>query len=387
MAQTADVVIIGGGVIGLSSAFYIARERYNRAADGRVVVVEREPVTGAGATGKNAGGIRAQFSTPDNIIFSLRSIEVFERFREETGSNLVFNQCGYLFLQTTEEQVESFTKQAELQRSLGVDVVFMTPEEIKELAPALRVDDVIRGNFFARDGIADPGDVCMGYYNACKRVGVDVRVSHTVTGLIMAGDKITGVRTNKGDIATETVINAAGPFAREIAAMAGYTLDVQPVKRQIVTTGELDFINKEFPMVVDVGSGVYFHRETPGLLMGWADPNTPVGYDESVDPDYTDEILIRTLERVPQLETAEVGRAWGGLYETTPDHKAVIGRAPGVEGMILVNGFSGHGLMHAPAAGMVVSDIFGGVTPRFSIETFSPERFAKGALTCETNVI
>ncbi|HSG99031.1 MAG TPA: FAD-dependent oxidoreductase, partial [candidate division Zixibacteria bacterium] len=271
MAQTADVVIVGGGVIGLASAFYIARERFGGAASGRVVVLEREAVTGAGATGKNAGGIRAQFSTAENILFSLRSIEVFERFKEETGSGLVFHQCGYLFLQTTPEQVARFERQAELQRSLGADVRIMTPSEIKELAPALKVDDVLAGNFFGRDGIADPGDVCMGYYNACKRAGVDVRVGHAVTGIEMVGDTIVSVQTDKGEFATNTVINAAGPYAREIARMVGYGLDVQPVKRQIVTTGALDFIGEDFPMVVDVSSGVYFHRETPGLLMGWAD--------------------------------------------------------------------------------------------------------------------
>ncbi len=387
MSKSADIVIIGGGVIGLSCAFYIARDLYNGQAQGKVIIIEKEPVTGAGATGKNAGGIRAQFSSPENIIFSLRSIEAFESFEEETGSPLVFQQCGYLFLQSTQDQVDSFEKQATLQRSLGVDVEFLAPDEIKKLAPALKVDDLIRGNFFSRDGIADPGDIAMGYYNAVKRLGVEVMTDTTVTGLTMSGDSVTAVQTSRESVQCQNVINAAGPFAAEIAKMAGYDLQVIPVKRQIVVTGPLDYINDEFPMVVDVSTGVYFHKETPGLLMGWADPKTKPGYDESTDDDYTDEILMRTLERLPRLEDAEIGAAWGGLYETTPDHRAIIGKAPGINGLIFVNGFSGHGLMHAPAAGMVIADIISGATPRFDITDFSPERFAKGALIHETNII
>ena len=387
MSKSSEIVIIGGGVIGLSCAFYLAREIYSGKAAGKVTIIEKEQVTGAGATGKNAGGIRAQFSSPENVIFSLRSIEAFERFEEETDSPLVFNQCGYLFLQSTPEQVAEFEQQAELQRSLGVAVEFLTPEEVHKLAPALKVDDLLRGNFFNRDGIADPGEVAMGYYNAVKRLGVEVLTNTTVTGIEMSGDTITAVITDKETIYCQTVINAAGPYAAVVAKMAGYDLQVEPVKRQIVVSGPLDYINEDFPMVVDVSTGAYFHRETPGLLMGWADPNVKPGFDESVDDDYTDEILMRTLHRLPQLEDAEIGKAWGGLYETTPDHRAIIGHAPGINGFIFVNGFSGHGLMHAPAAGMVAADLVAGVTPRIDLTNLSPDRFTKGALVYETNVL
>ncbi|MFQ5606356.1 MAG: NAD(P)/FAD-dependent oxidoreductase, partial [Candidatus Zixiibacteriota bacterium] len=166
MAQTADVVIIGGGVIGLAAAFYCARDAFGENSGKRVVVLEREPVVGAGATGKNAGGIRAQFSSKVNIEFSRASIEVFERFKDETGRALEFHQCGYLFLQTTDEQVRRFEKQAALQRSLGVRVDFLSPKDIARIAPALRVDDIIRGSFSTRDGIADPGDMVNGFYEA-----------------------------------------------------------------------------------------------------------------------------------------------------------------------------------------------------------------------------
>lgn len=388
MSNTADIVVIGGGVIGLASAFYIARDVLGASSQQRIVIIEKEPVIGAGATGKNAGGIRAQFSTGVNINFSLKSIEIFERFAEETGRQLEFNQCGYLFLQTTAEQVRDFERQAELQRSLGVVVDFLDPKDIVRLAPLVRVDDVLRGSFSPRDGVADPGDIAMGYYEAARRLGVEVLTSQTVTGLEMAGDTITGVKTDKGLIQTRMVINAAGPYAAKIAAMAGYRAPIEPIKRQIVVTGPLENLAEDFPMVVDVSSGLYFHRETPGLLLGWAKPDTAAGFDESADPDYTDEILMHALDRMPDLEEASVGSVWAGLYETTPDHHAIIGQAPGVSGMIMVNGFSGHGLMHAPAAGMVVADLVAGVTPRLETEELSPERFnRKDALIHETNVI
>ncbi|MFQ5607212.1 MAG: NAD(P)/FAD-dependent oxidoreductase, partial [Candidatus Zixiibacteriota bacterium] len=244
-----------------------------------------------------------------------------------------------------------------------------------------------RGSFSPRDGIADPGDMVNGFYEAANRAGVKVLTGENVIDIGLAGDTVTAVKTDKETFHTNLVVNAAGPQASKIAALAGYELDVKPIKRQIVVTGPLDYLNPEFPMIVDVTSGVYFHRETPGLLMGWADPATKPGYDESVDPAYTDEILMRTLGRIPRLEDAEIGGAWAGLYETTPDHQAVIGAAPGVNGMLLCNGFSGHGLMHAPAAGMVLADLLAGVAPRIDISKFSPERFSKGALAHEANVI
>ena len=385
--MTSDVVIIGGGVIGLSCAFYIARDAFGEESKKRIIVLDREPVVGAGATGKNAGGIRAQFSDETNIRYSLVSIDVFERFEEETGRQLEFHQCGYLFLHRSQEQVRLFAKQAELQRSLGVAIDILKPDDILKLAPCLRVDDVLQASFSKHDGIADPGDVVNGYYDACRRAGVEIMTGHTVTGIDLAGGAVTAVRTDKEIIHTLVVVNAAGPYAKDIAALAGYDLPVEAYKRQIVVSGPLDYIDEYFPMVVDVTSGVYFHRETPGLLMGWADPDVSPGYDESVDPEYTDEILMRTLDRLPRLEEAEIGRAWAGLYESTPDHRAVIGPAEGVNGFYLCNGFSGHGLMHAPAAGMVIADLIAGKTPRIDTTGFSPERFSKGALIHEANVI
>jgi len=203
----------------------------------------------------------------------------------------------------------------------------------------------------------------------------------------MAGNRITGIITDKGEIETPLVINAAGAYAKIIAKMADIDLPVEPIRRQIVTTGALEYIGPTFPMVVDVKSGLYFHKESPGLLLGWADPAVKPAFDESIDPDYTDTILMKALDRVPKLETAEIAKSWAGLYESTPDHHAIIGYAEKVAGMFFVNGFSGHGLMHAPAAGLVAAEAICGMRTSIDISSLSPDRFVRGEAIEETHVI
>jgi sarcosine oxidase subunit beta len=382
MIKSADAIIIGGGILGLSTAFQLGRLKF-----GKTVVVEKELFLGSGATSKCAGGVRAQFTTKVNIQLSMKSEQILVAFEEETGYPAHFDQVGYLFLISDDSDLVGFTKAFNLQRSLGLKVDWIEPSEINKIAPEVRTDDIIKATFCKDDGLADPGELIQGYAAAARRHGVEILVENEVIGLKKSGDKITGVITNDGEIETPLVINAAGPQAKLIGAMAGITIPVEPIKRQIVTTGALDFIPPTFPMVVDVKSGLYFHKESPGLLLGWADKSIPPGFDISVDPEYTDAILMRALERVPRLETAEVSKSWAGLYETTPDHHAIIGFAEGIQGMFLVTGFSGHGLMHAPAAGLISAEILCGKEPSIDISALSPGRFAKGSLAEETNVI
>lgn len=382
MRTRADAVVIGGGIIGVAVAFYLARQKY-----GQIVVVEKEPFLGAGSTCKAAGGIRAQFSNAVNIQMSMLSEQCFVRFKEEVGYEALYDQVGYLFLMTSDEEVKEFTAHHALQRSLGLNAVLLKPEDIPQYAPHVRLDDVKLGTFCKDDGLGDPNEFLSGYEHAIRDMGVEIAMETAVTGFAMNGRKITGVKTTKGDIATPLVINAAGAWAGEIGKMAGADIKVLPYRRQIVTTGELDFIKPYFPMVVDVASGLYCHKESKGMLLGWADKNVKPSFDVSIDPDYTDAILERALDRIPQLETAEIANKWAGLYETTPDHRAIIGWEPSVEGMFLVTGFSGHGFMHAPAAGIVTAEMVAGKKPSFDIQSLSPERFGQGAMVEETNVI
>jgi sarcosine oxidase subunit beta len=382
MRTKADAVVIGGGIIGVAVAFYLARKKY-----GQIVILEKELFLGSGSTAKAAGGIRAQFSNKANIEMSMLSEQFFAQFEEETGYDAVFDQVGYLFLVSDDKDVEDFKRQNALQRSLGLNSQIVTPAEIADIAPNVRLDDIKMGTFCHDDGLGDPHQFLTGYEQAVRRMGVDVELEAEVTAITTVGDKITGIRTKKGDISCPIVVNASGAYAGLIGRMVGADVKVEPYRRQCVTTGELDFIPPTWPMVVDVKSGLYTHKESKGLLLGWADKSVKPSFDVSIDPDYTDQILERGLNRIPKLETAEIANMWAGLYETTPDHRAIIGHEPTVHGMFHVTGFSGHGFMHAPAAGQVTAEILCGEKPSIDISSLSPERFVKGEVPEETNVI
>ncbi|MEW5797120.1 MAG: FAD-binding oxidoreductase [Candidatus Zixiibacteriota bacterium] len=382
MRTKADAVIIGGGIIGMATAFYLARARY-----GRIVLLEKEPLAGSHSTSKAAGGIRAQFSNKVNIEMSMLSEKLFCRFKEDTGQDALFDQVGYMFLLTRDEDVDKFKQSVALQRSLGLNVEILKPADIPQYAPHVRLDDVMMATFCHDDGLADPYEFLAGYEKAARKMGVEIELETEVTGLNVTAGRVTDVLTNRGNITCGVVVNATGAFASQIGRMVGVDLKVAPVRRQCVTTGELDFVKPYFPMVVDVASGLYTHKESKGLLLGWADPDVKPSFDISIDPNYTDTILEKALDRIPQLETAEIANQWAGLYETTPDHRAIIGFEPAVEGLFHVAGFSGHGMMHAPAAGLVSSQIITGQEPSVDISDLSPERFAKGELQVETNVI
>ena len=382
MRTKADAVIIGGGIIGMAVAFHLAKDGF-----GHITLLEKELLPGAGATSKAAGGIRAQFSSKINVQMSMLSEKMFERFKEDTGHDALFDQVGYMFVLEEDKDVEAFTKAYELQKSLGLDAVLLQPDQIARYAPHISLEGLKLATFCKDDGLGDPHEFLTGYEQAARKLGVEIVYDSEVTGITTSGGKITSVKSAKGDIDTSIVINCAGPQAKLIGQMVGADIKVEPIRRQIVTTGELDFVQPSFPMVVDVKTGLYFHKESKGLLLGWADPAVEPSFDTSIDPDYTDAIVEKALERIPILETAGIANQWAGLYETTPDHLAIIGWEPSVQGMFICAGFSGHGFMHAPAAGLITTEIVMGKNPSIDISPLSPERFAKGATLTETNVI
>jgi sarcosine oxidase subunit beta len=382
MKSNAEVAIVGGGIIGSSIAFHLAKMGMTD-----VIVLEKSMFIGAGATAKCAGGIRAQFSSEINIKMSLLSENLLERFEDDTGEQGIFDQCGYLFLVTTPEDEETFRDNMALQQANEVPVVWMTPDEIRDVAPHVRLDDVLGGTFCGKDGIGDPHVFTHGYANAAKRLGVAIELETEATGIKVEGGKATGVATNKGDISCRIVINAAGPHAAPVGKMAGVDLPIEPVKRQISTTSPILWLPEDFPMVVDVSSGLYCHRESGGLLMGWADPDTPAGFDESIDPDYTDEIIMRAINRLPILEEAGIASSWAGLYSVTPDHRAILGEVPGVEGFIVAGGFSGHGFMHGPAAGKLIAELITTGKPSIDLGPLSVERLKEAPEDHERVVI
>ena len=352
MRATADVVIIGGGVIGTSIAYHLAR--MSAAA---VVVLEREPLLGMGSTGKCAGGIRQQFSSEVNVRLAMESVRFFENFHEELDTDPDFRQYGYLFLATTEEESSAFRQNVELQRRLGLDVEILSPQQAKDLVPALYVDDVLLATFCPSDGYADPHSVLQGFAKGARRLGVEIQASTAVTGISVKAGKVHSVITRKGTIDTPVVVDAAGPWLATVARMAGIELPVLPYRRQIFVTEPFPAMPERMPMVIDFLPSFYFRREGPGVLMGMTDPEEPSSFNTHVDWGFLAKVAEKALHRAPSLGQAGIMEGWGGLYEVTPDDNPILGLLPEVEGFICAGGFSGHGFMLAPATGRAIAEI------------------------------
>ena len=419
--ETADVVIIGSGIVGSSVAYHLAQ-----AGCTNVLVIEREAHQGKGSTGKSMGGVRAQFSTPVNIQMSKYSIDFFSKFDEVVGHPADYRAHGYLFCATNENHLAYLKANRERQNALGVtNVEWVTPEDIAKMVPQLRVDDILGGTFCPTDGFVDPHSVMMGFMLSAREKGVRLWLDTAVTGIeVEAGNadaspavgdrsssskvraggahalpggleagvarRISGAQTSRGFISTRVVVNAAGPWAAKVAELAGAELPVEPLRRQLVPTEPFDQLPKRFPMVIDMSTGFHFRREGKGILLAWNDPSETPGFKTDFDATFVEKILTHAASRVPVLSEAEVNprRAWAGLYEMTPDHHAIIGPAPNVEGLYFVNGFSGHGVMHSPASGRITADL---IVHRHSdlidASQLSVERFKEGKLLEETAVL
>ena len=413
MTETADVVIIGSGIVGSSVAYHLAEQGCTN-----VLVIEREAHQGKGSTGKSMGGVRAQFSTAVNIQMSRYSIDFFSRFDEVVGHPADYRPHGYLFCATNERHLEYLKANRERQTSLGVkNVDLVSREEIAKFVPQLRVDDIVGGTFCPTDGFVDPHSVMMGFMLNARARGARLWLDTAVTGIEVgpaltgtagaspasAGKtdilpanrsgtsrRVMGVMTTRGHVSTPIVVNAAGPWAAEVARMAGAELPVEPLRRQLVPTEPFDGLPQRFPMVIDMSTGFHFRREGKGILLAWNDPEERSGFRTDFDPSFVEKILTHAAYRVPALAEAEVNprRAWAGLYEMTPDHHAILGRAPNIEGLYFANGFSGHGVMHSPASGRITADlILHGRSNVIDISQLSVDRFAEGRLLEETAVL
>lgn len=429
MTETADVVIIGSGIVGSSVAYHLAR-----AGCTNVLVVEREAHQGKGSTGKSMGGVRAQFSTPVNIQMSRYSIDFFSKFDEVVGHPADYRAHGYLFCVTNENHLAYLKANRERQNALGVtNVEWVTPDDIVKMVPQLRVDDILGGTFCPTDGFVDPHSVMMGFMLNARARGARLWLDTQVIGIevesgsnanVNAGSedvpsasarhtlaekndselagkadpfrtserqsRISGVMTSRGFISTRVVVNAAGAWAAEVARMAGADLPVEPLRRQLVPTEPFDQLPKGFPMVIDMSTGFHFRREGKGILLAWNDPEETPGFKTEFDSGFVEKILTHAASRVPCLAEAEVNprRAWAGLYEMTPDHHAIIGPATNVEGLYFVNGFSGHGVMHSPASGRITADlVLQGHSDLIDATQLGVERFSSGKLLEETAVI
>jgi len=376
-----DVVIVGGGVIGASIAYHLTARGVSN-----VVVLEKETL-GAGSTGKNAGGIRQQFSSEINVRLSQLSLPRFERFADEFGIDIAFQQVGYLFLITEERDVAPFQRSLALWERLGVPARRVERDEIRSIFPEIVIDDVLFGTFCHADGHADPTSILNGFVARARGAGARFRERSAVTGIDTDGGRVCAVRVGEERIACDVVIDAAGAWAPEIGRMVGVALPIRPLRRQIFVTDSAPGLDHAIPLTVEMASSLYMHRESGGILMGMADPNDGPGYCETVNWDFVPTVVERALARLPLLAGASVRSGWAGLYEDTPDKHPIIGAIDAVAGFIVAAGFSGHGLMHAPAIGEIVADLVIGRSPSLDVAPLRLVRFDDGGRVKEHNVI
>jgi glycine/D-amino acid oxidase-like deaminating enzyme len=385
MSATADVVIIGGGIVGSSIAYHLAES-----GCANVLVIEREEKQGLGSTSKSLGGVRAQFATPINIQMSIYSIDILSRFEEITGQTADYRAHGYLFCATTEAHLRYLRKNQEKQKAFGLkNAEMVSREDVVSMVPQMIADDIIGGAYCPTDGFVDPYGVMTGFAKRARELGVRIWLNTAVTGINVENGAVTGVSTTQGEVSTRNVVNAAGPWAAGVAEMAGVELPVTPLRRQIVKTQRCDFLPAKFPMMIDMSTGFHFRREGEAILMAWPDEEETYGFKTTFTHDFLEKVLTRAVDRVPQFADLPVNpkQCWAGMYEVSPDHHAIIGPAPGVKGLFFANGFSGHGVMHSPASGRITADLILGRQSFVDPAPLALERFAEGRLLEETAVL
>ncbi len=381
--STADVVVIGGGVVGASTAHHLAA-----AGVEHVVLLERADALATGSTGACAGGFRHQFSSRINIELSLASVPMILGFTQEHGLPLDVVQDGYLFLVRDERGWDEFRAGAELQRSLGVDAQLLTPEEAAAIIPGISIGDVVGATFCPDDGIADPAGLTQGYATLARRAGADLRLGVEAIGIEADGGVVTAVRTAGGVISAPVVVDAAGPWGGVLAATAGVHVPLEPIPRMVVTTGPFPGAPARRTLVIDAATSYYFHKEGDGVLTGMGGLDERPSFSTDVDLRFIEEELLPTAVRVfPPIEQAGVASMWAGLYEMTPDRHPIIGESP-VTGLFLAIGFSGHGFQHAPVVGKLMAElIVDGSTHTVDISSLGLDRFERGDLVIEGRVV
>lgn len=383
--HTADIVLIGGGIVGSSIAYHLVS-----AGCKNVLVLERESAQGKGSTGKSMGGVRAQFSTPISIQMSLYSIPFYSTFEERLGYPCGYRPQGYLFCATHEKHIAYLRANYEKQVALGLKTVRLVDAgEIRSIYPLLRSDDIIGGSFCSTDGFVDPYSAMSGFMSWATDHGAILWKNACVTS-IAARDGAFEIQTTREAVTAKKVANCAGPWAAEIARMLNIELPVEPLRRMLVPTEPFDQFPHTAPMIIDMSNGFHFRPEGLGFLMAWNDPEETPGYKMEFEPRFIEKILVRAADRVPVFENLPVNpkRAWAGLYEMTPDHHPILGESPEVPGFYFANGFSGHGVMHAPATGKILSDLLlTGETDLIDASLLNFARFAEGRTIHESAVL
>ena len=352
-----------------------------------MVLIERDEL-GSQSTARCAGGVRQQFSSETNVLLQRLAVRQLVAFHEETGGHADFRQIGYLFLLTRPEQEADFRNLLCAWHRLGLtEARWVDAAEARELVPVLAVDDVLGGTFCPSDGLASPADVTAGYAAAARRLGARLREHVAVTGVAVRDGRVQAVETAEGGIATPLVFDCAGAWSADIGRMAGVDVPVRPFRRHVLVTDAFPEVPRTTPMTVDFATSLYFHPEGDGVLIGMSDRQEPSTYQADVNWDFLELMVEAAGRRLPVLERAGVRTAWAGLYESTPDHQAILGPVRDVEGFWCACGFSGHGFMQAPAVGLVLAQLLLDGRSEVDVSRFGHDRFARGELVAERNVI
>ena len=380
---TADVVVIGGGIMGASIAYHLARR-----GCANVVVLERGEMFGLGSTGLNAGGVRHQFSTAVNIELSKMSIGMMERFADEMDQEVGLKRCGYLFLLDNDADLVQFRANVALQNSLGVPSTVVGRDEIARLVPEADLSGLVGGTWCPRDGLVDPNGLLQGFVSNGRRLGATLLTGTAAVAIERRGGVCRVVTGDGTTIEAPVVVIAAGPWSAEVGALAGIDLPIQPIRRQVAVTSQIVGLRGDFPFVIDFSRALYVHREGGGILTGMSNRDELPGFDTSVDEDWRLRHVEQAIARFPLLADAKISAEWAGLYEVTPDDQPIMGAVADHDGVFVCAGFSGHGLMHGPVAGLLMAEeILDGRAHTIDISTLGMDRFAAGRSAGEYNVV
>ncbi len=383
--KSAQVVIIGAGIVGASIAYHLALRGCRD-----VVILEQAETEVTGSTARSAAGVRHQFSNAVNILLSLYSIERLKHFTEEIGADPGLHQVGYLFLVSDPDDWAVYQRSAELQRSLGARVETLTVAEAARFVPGMNTDGLIGATFGPDDGFCDPHMIAMGYLKRAREMGVRLRRATAATGFRIENGQIKAVETPDGPLFCETIVNAAGCWSGEVGALAGLDIPVLPYRRCIYVTEPFLAVPPAIPLTVDVSSGFYMRKEHESLIFGKSNHAEPPSHSVQVDWEWLDAVLEAGLMRFPVLERAGLAekQCWAGSYEITPDDLPILGRNPALAGYIDASGFSGHGVMHSPATGLLMAEeILDGRAHTINIDDLRIARFAMAEKRFEKNII
>ncbi|MGH7590391.1 MAG: NAD(P)/FAD-dependent oxidoreductase [Gemmatimonadales bacterium] len=377
----ADVVIIGGGAIGASVAHHLTTRNIRK-----IIILDQGPVPGAGSTGRATGGFRAQYGTAINIRLSLLARQKLLAFKDETGVDPGYDQAGYLWLSADAREQQILEEGLAVQHAEGLrEARAVTPDDVRRLTPALALEGIFGGVHCPTDGFIRPLNILDGYLQSASRLGATTLWNATVRGIERDGHgRASAVVTDSDRIPCGAVVNAAGAWAAEVAAMAGVSLPVVPLRRQVASTVPCDLLPAMMPMTIFAGDGYHLRVRDGRVLLLWPNPGRAgAPFDASVDDDWITDVMAKTARRVPALRDVAIDRAasWAGLYEMSPDKHAILGAAPECPNFYLINGSSGHGVMHSPALGQLLAEIIcDGQTSTLDVSALSPVRFAEGRL-------